>query len=65
MSDHHPHGPSALPRLARCIHFLGGKTAGEAASRGTMLHEQIADRLNFSGSLDLAPHADPEALRGI
>lgn len=65
MSDHHPHGPSTLPKLAKCIHFKGKETASEAASRGTMLHAQIADRLNFSGSPSRAPHADPEALRGV
>jgi hypothetical protein len=65
MSDHHPHGPSTLPKLAKCVHFLGGKAAGEAAGRGTMLHQQIADTLNFSGSPSKAPHAEPEALRGV
>lgn len=65
MSDHHPHGPSTLPKLAKCIHFKGKETASEAASRGTMLHAQIADRLNFSGSPSRAPHAEAEALRGV
>jgi hypothetical protein len=65
MSDHHPYGPSTLPKLAKCVHFLGGKAAGEAAGRGTMLHQQIADTLNFSGSPSKAPHAEPEALRGV
>jgi hypothetical protein len=30
-----------------------------------MLHQQIADTLNFSGSPSKAPHAEPEALRGV
>lgn len=65
MSDHHPHGPSTLPKLAKCVHFLGGKTAGEAASRGTMLHQQIADALNFNGSPSKAPQVELEAQRGV
>jgi hypothetical protein len=65
MSDHHPHGPSTLPKLAKCTFFLGGKAAGEAAGRGTMLHQQIADTLNFNGSPSKAPQVEPEAQRGV
>jgi len=65
MSDHHPHGPSTLPKLAKCTFFLGGKAAGEAAGRGTMLHQQIADTLNFNGSPSDAPQVESEAMRGV
>ena len=58
--SHHPHGPSTLPKLAKCIHFLGGKTAGEAASRGTLLHEEIADCLTT-----FSKPKDPSAKRGV
>ncbi len=62
---HHQYGPSTLPKLAKCIHFKGKEGESEAATRGTMLHRQIADRLNFSGSPSKAPHADAEAIRGV
>lgn len=65
IESHHHHGPSTLPKLAKCIHFVGKGSGSEAATRGTMLHEQIANRLNFSGSPSKAPHADAEAIRGV
>ena len=45
MPDHHPtFAPSSLPALAQCAQFRSGP-AGEAAERGTMQHEYLAQIL--------------------
>jgi len=57
---HHPHGPSWMNGGSLCIHFQS-KPGGEAAERGTRIHEAIARVLQDGSAWGAGGNAEDDA----